>query len=224
MLRGCAALMMVMVFSLAKAQYNPVDTFRIYLKKQPDFYVSLDGRNSFVRDKPAVIDGLRFGFSYGGKIRLLAGLYILRDPIYRNYLYAQGTPAEEWRLQRSDFMYLSFTCDYVVYKTNRWKLAVPVQTGFGFGNRLEKNMAGEIRQNRNLQFIPFEVSLSASYRVLPWLSAGAGLGYRYALFSNAISADFSAPIYTYGIGLDPVWFWERYGKDYVKKSKKKSTL
>lgn len=201
----------------AKAQYNPLDTFRIYLKKEPTNYFSFDGRNSFVRDEPAQIDGMRFGLSYGGKIRMLVGMYRLRHTITREYVYAQGTPAQETRFQENKFMYLSFTCDYVLFNRGRWKLALPVQSGFGFGSRLERNDAGEVRFYKNFKFIPFEVSLNASFRILPWFTAGAGIGYRYALFSNTISADFSAPIYTYGLGLDVEWFWDKYFKERVNK-------
>lgn len=209
-----------MLAGAAKGQYNPLDTFRLYLKKEPSLYVSLDGRNSFVRSTPAIIDGVRFGLSYGGKIRLLAGIYDLRFPIYRTYLYKEGTPQQETRVQRSDFFYLSFTCDYVLYNTKRWKLALPVQTGFGWGSRKETGPGNILRLEKDLKFVPFEVSLSATYRILPWFSAGAGLGYRYALFSNTISSDFSAPIYTYGLGVDVEWIWDNWLKSRVNHLRK----
>ncbi len=208
-------LLLLGTFAFAKAQYNPLDTFRVYLKKKPDLYFSLDWRNSFVRSNPAIIDGFRFGLSYGSKIRLLAGIYDLRYPITRTYQFRQGTPEEETRYQRSDFFYLGLTCDYVLYRTKKWKLALPVQTGFGWGNRTETNTLGEVREDIDTHFVPFEVSFSASYNILPWLYASAGLGYRYALFSNRVSADFSAPIYTYGVGIDVQWIWENYLQERV---------
>ncbi len=202
-------------FSLLKAQYSLSDTFRFYLKEKPSLYVSLDGRNSFVRDAPAIIDGVRFGLNYGGKIRLLAGIYDLRFPIFRTYTHAPGTPQEEVRVQRNSFYYFGLTLDYVLYNQGRWKLMLPVQTGYGFGSRQERTPFGDLRLDRELTFMPLELSFSASFRILPWLSAGAGLGYRYALFSNNISDDFSAPIYTYGLGIDVEWFWDRYLKKQI---------
>jgi hypothetical protein len=211
-------LILIIPFCGAKlrAQYNPADTFRIYLKKKPSLYFSMDGRNSFVRDRPAIIDGARIGLSYGGKIRLLAGIYDLRFPIYRVYKYKAGTPEEEWRTQRSDFTYVSFTCDYVVYNQKKWKLSIPVQTGIGWGSRKEWSQQGENRMDKGFAFIPLDISLSANYRIFPWLYAGGGLGYRYALFSTTISSDFSAPIYTYGIGIDIAYLYAEYLKKSLK--------
>lgn len=200
----------------ASGQYSLRDTFSIYLKENPNFYISLDGRSSFVRENPAQIDGLRFGLSYGGKIRLLAGIYRLRNPIIREYTYAPGTQFEETRVQENRLTYFSATCDYVLYNRGRWKLTLPVQLGYGFGDRIERDLSGNIRLNRDFRFIPFETSLSANFRVLPWFYLGAGLGYRYALFSNTVSSDFSAPIYWYGMGIDVEWFWDRYLKDYIE--------
>ncbi|MDX5321826.1 MAG: hypothetical protein LPK45_11845 [Bacteroidota bacterium] len=197
-------------------QYSLRDTFSIYLAKEPNLYLSLDGRSSFVRNQPAQIDGFRFGLSYGGKIRLLAGMYRLRRPIYRTYLYGQGTPNQEERFQENRLTYFAFTCDYVLYNRKRWKLALPVQLGYGFGNRVERNSLGEVRLDKEFRFVPFELALSANYRILPWLNCGAGLGYRYALFSNAISSDFSAPIYWYGMSIDVEWFWDNYFKDVIE--------
>lgn len=194
----------------AQNNYSLKDTFSHYLKEKPSFYFSLDGRSSFVRNKPATIDGIRFGLNYGGKIRLLLGFYDLRRPIYRDYIYAQATPNEERRTQRSDFFYLGITCDYVLYNTKRWKLALPVKLGYGLGSRIELNESQEIKVNKQLRFVPLEVSLWSTYRITPWLHAGAGLGYRYALFNSVVSGDFSAPIYSYGISLDVEWLYEKY--------------
>ncbi len=205
------------VCGICRAQYNLADTFRHYLKEEPDFYLSLDGRNSFIRDQKALVDGFRFGLSYGGKVRLLTGLYRLRHPIERTYIYAPGTVQQEWRKQVNKFTYWGLSCDYVVYNRGRWKLAVPVQSGLGFGSRVERNALGEVVFNERFRFVPLTASLNASYRILPWFYASAGLGYRYALFSRTVSSDFSAPIYTYGLGIDIEWFWDRYLKELILK-------
>jgi hypothetical protein len=199
----------------SQAQYNLADTFRTYLAMKPRLYASFDGRNSFVRDQPALIDGIRLGLSFGGKVRLLAGLYLLRNNISREYLYAPFTSRQEMRYQVNDFTYMSLTCDYVVYNKGRWKLAVPLQLGYGFGDRVERNQAGDIRMNREFRFVPLEISFGASFKPIPWLYLSAGLGYRYALFSEEVSYDFSAPIYSYGLGVDVEWFWNRYLSDKI---------
>lgn len=191
-------------------EYSLRDTFKIYMAQKPSLYFSFDGRNSFVRDQPAIIDGLRMGLSFGGKIRLLAGMYILRNPIVREYIYAPFTPRMEYRKQTNDFRYVSLTCDYVLYNQNRWKLSLPVQLGYGFGSRVERNVSGTVREQHSFPFVPLEAAFSASFKPLPWFFLSAGLGYRYALFSSKVSYDFSAPIYSYGLGIDVDYFWTRY--------------
>lgn len=210
-LRCCFVVLLLFVGKGTFAQnYNLRDTFRIYMAQKPTLYFSFDGRNSFVRDQPAIIDGIRMGLSFGGKIRLLAGLYILRNPIVREYIYAPFTPRAEYRRQVNDFSYVSLTCDYVLYNKDRWKLSLPLQIGYGYGNRIERNPAGLVRNQQSFPFAPLEASFSASFKPLPWFFLSAGLGYRYALFSSKVSYDFSAPIYSYGLGIDVDYFWTRY--------------
>ncbi len=221
MLRRICFLVFFCMAVLAKGQYSLSDTFSIYLKKKPSLYLSLDGRKSFVRDQPAQIDGIRFGLSYGGKVRLLAGIYRLKNTITREYVYGQGTPDEELRFQSNKLTYMGFTCDYVLYNRGRWKLALPVLLGYGFGDRLERNSIGQVRLDKEFRFVPFECGLNANFRVLPWFYLGGGIGYRYALFSNSVSKDFSAPIYTYGMGIDLEWFWDRYLRDIINNQGKK---
>jgi len=219
--RGLSFVFLLFVCVSLQAQYNLSDTFRIYLKKKPSLYLSLDGRNSFVRDQPAQIQGVRFGLNYGGKIRILGGIYRLKNTITREYLYAPGTPEEEIRIQANKLTYMGITCDYVLYNRDRWKLAAPVLLGYGFGDRLERDLLGQVKLDKEFRFVPFEVALNANYRVLPWFYLGAGIGYRYALFSNSVSKDFSAPIYTYGMGVDLEWFWDRYLRDIINNESKK---
>jgi len=213
--RGLSFLVFLFICVSLQAQYSLLDTFRTYLKKEPTFYISFDGRKSFVRDQPAQIDGLRFGLSFGGKVRLLAGFYRLHNTITREYIYAQGTPDEELRHQSNRLVYMGLTCDYVLYNRGRWKLALPVMMGYGFGDRVERNSFGQVRLAKESRFVPFECALNANFRVLPWFYLGGGIGYRYALFSNSVSKDFSAPIYTYGLGIDLEWFWDRYLRDFI---------
>jgi len=213
--RGLSFVFFLMLCASLQAQYSLSDTFRTYLKQEPSLYLSLDGRKSFVRDQAAQIDGLRFGLSYGGKVRLLAGIYRLKNTIKREYVYGPGTPEEEFRIQSNNLTYMGLTCDYVLYNRGRWKLALPVFLGYGFGDRLERNLLGEVRLDKEFRFVPFETALNANFRVLPWFYLGAGIGYRYALFSNSVSKDFSAPIYTYGMGIDIEWFWDRYLHDII---------
>lgn len=188
------------------AQYRPWDTVAYYVKNnKPVYLIELDGRNSFIREAPVKIDGLRVGVDYGNKIRFFLGAYLSRGAVERTFITNRYTVNERHVRQRLSMFYMAATAEYVVYNSPHWELAVPVQIGFGKGNRWRYDgITGVMFEHKQPAFVPFEVSFRAMYRILPWLNVSAGLGYRYALFSNSVSDDFSAPVYTYGIGISPV--------------------
>jgi hypothetical protein len=212
-LRYFVAGILCMLGSKVFAQYNPLDTIKHYVThSKPSYVIELDGRHSFVREAPVIIDGFRLGADFGDKVRLFVGGYWSRHKVSRTFLQNQYTTYERLIRQDISMFYVSATAEYVVYNTKHWELAVPVQIGFGRGKRTRYDaytgaQISEIRPG----FVPFEFSLHAMYRITDWLNVSAGLGYRYALFSNTVSDDFSAPLYTYGIGISPIRILKKIG-------------
>lgn len=189
------------------------DTITHYVKNsKPTFALELDGRQSFFREIPVTIDGIRIGANYGNRVKFFIGAYWNRNKVARNFTINRYTLQERKIRQEVRMFYLSATAEYVFYTTKHWELAVPVQLGYGRGirTRFDAVTNNEI-EKINTGFVPFEFGFKAMYKITDWLNVSAGLGYRYALFSNIVSDEFSAVHYTYGIGLSPIKILKKVG-------------
>lgn len=213
--------LLIFFCTTAKAQHNPWDTIKYYVgNKKPSFVVELDGKHSFFREAPVVVDGLRAGADFDDKVRLFIGVYGNRFKVSRTFIENQYTIAERRIQQDLSMTYVSATCEYVVHNSKHWELAVPVQVGYGVGKRTRYNAAtSEQLEQIRPGFVPLEFNFRAMYRITDWLNVSAGLGYRYALFSSIVSDDFSAPNYTYGIGISPIRILKKIGVLEDKKGK-----
>lgn len=197
----------------AIGQYRPWDTVYHHVSTgKPAYILELDGRQSFFRETPVVIDGFRVGADFNNKIRLFIGAYWNRRPVERSFIINRYTLAERHITQKLSLFYVSGTLEYVLYNSKHWELAVPIQLGIGRGKRTRYDyFAGNEIETKTPFFVPFEFSFKARYRITDWLSVSAGLGYRYAMFSKVVGDDFSAPHYTYGIGISPIRILKRLG-------------
>lgn len=200
-------------FTTSKAQLRHWDTIKHYVSNhKPTFALELDGRQSFFREIPVVVDGIRIGVDYGNRVRFFIGAYWNRTKVTRNFTINQFTTSERRIRQDVSMFYVSATAEYVFYTTKHWELATPIQLGFGRGTRtrFDANTNAQIEQRRS-GFVPLELGFKAMYKITDWLNVSAGLGYRYALFSRIVSDEFSAMYYTYGIGISPIKILKKIG-------------
>jgi len=196
-----------------KAQIKHWDTIKHYVSTaKPTFALELDGRQSFFREIPVTIDGIRIGADFGNRVRFFIGGYWNSNTVSRTLTINRYTPAERKIKQDLSMFYISATVEYVFYTTKHWELAVPVQLGFGSGKRTRYDATtnNKIEQIR-AGFVPLEFGFKAMYKITDWLNISVGLGYRYALFSSTVSDDFSAAYYTYGIGISPIKILKKVG-------------
>jgi hypothetical protein len=199
--------------SLSKAQLTHWDTIKHYVStSKPTFALELDGRQSFFREIPVVVDGIRVGADYGNRVRFFIGGYWSRNAVSRTFNINQYTPSERRIRQDLSMFYVSATAEYVFYTTKHWELAVPIQLGFGQGKRTRFDAVTNTQiEQLNSGFVPLEFGFKAMYKITDWLNVSAGLGYRYALFSSIVSDDFSAVHYTYGVGISPIKILKKIG-------------
>lgn len=203
----------LLLYVQSNAQFQVWDTVKHYVTTtKPTFVLELDGRHSFIREAPVIVDGIRAGADFGDKVRLFGGIYWSRHKVSRTFIINRYTRYERNVRQDLSMFYISATGEYVVYNSKHWELDVPVQIGFGSGKRTryDASTGEQIEQGRHA-FIPFEFSFRAIYRITDWLNVSAGIGYRYALFSSTVSDDFSAVHYTYGIGISPIKILKKVG-------------
>lgn len=213
LLKFPAIIVLVLLCSQASSQYRLLDSIKYYVTTQrPTLVVGLDGHKSFIREAPVTIDGVRAGLDFGNKVRLYLGAYWSRHKVSRTYIQHIYTPNERVVWQELSMFYVAPTIEYVVYNSEHWELAVPARIGFGKGHRKRYDYAtGTLIEEARPGFVPFEFSFRAMYRITDWLNVSAGLGYRYAMFSSSVSDDFSAPHYTYGVGVSPIKVLKRLG-------------
>jgi hypothetical protein len=213
LLKFTAITALLLFCSVANGQYRILDSIKYYVTTQkPTFLLELDGRNSFIREAPVTIDGVRAGLDFGNKVRLFIGAYWSRHKVSRTYTQHIYTPNERVVRQELSMFYVAPTLEYVVYNSKRWELAVPARVGFGKGNRKRYDATtGTLIEESRPGFVPLEFSFRAMYRITDWLNVSAGLGYRYAIFSSSVSDDFSAPHYTYGVGISPIKILKKLG-------------
>lgn len=204
---------LVFTVQQSNAQLRHWDTIKHYVRtSKPSFALELDGRQSFIRETPVIIDGVRIGADFGGRVRLFIGAYWNRSTVSRTFTINRYTSSERVIRQELNMFYVSATGEYVFYNSKHWELAVPVQLGFGTSTRARYDInSGAEFERIHPSFVPFEFGFKAMYRITDWLNVSAGLGYRYALFSRAVSDDFSAMYYTYGIGISPLKILQKVG-------------
>jgi len=202
------------------AQFNFIDTFKFYTSKESSFFVDFDGRNSFISDRPASIGGAVAGLSFQNVINIYAGIYWNKNQILSTETINIALPNQTTLHYQYRMFYVAATLEYAFYKTNKWYLSVPFQTGIGGGYRYTLINSNEKTDKLSHIFVPIEASFRARYYILDRLSASAGVGIRYALFSKVFSDQFSAPTYNYGIGIVPNVFYKRFLKKPYEKYKK----
>lgn len=207
------ALTFFLIVQKSNAQLRHWDTIKHYVSTaKPIFALELDGRQSFFREIPVVIDGIRVGADFGNRVRFFIGGYWNRNKVSRSFTINRYTPSERKIRQDLSMFYISATAEYVFHSTKHWELAVPVQIGFGSGKRTRYDALNNTQiEQVSSGFVPLEFGFKAMYKITDWLNVSAGLGYRYALFSSTVSDDFSAVHYTYGIGISPIKILKKVG-------------
>lgn len=195
------------------------DSIRYYLKnKYPELIGGLSGRNTFIGDHITLVRGAAIGADYGGKIKLLAGVYGLSKPIIERKTINSKLPSQYMVDEISRFWYFGFTGDYVFFKEKRWTLDIPLRIGFGTANIAQHDTGkGKVLIAKNNSFIvPIEAGIGVQYKIAWWIGLSAGLGSRIVIGKNT-SQKFSGTYYNYGIN---IYFGEIYThiRDDMKKN------
>ncbi len=93
------------------------------------------------------------------------------------------------------FWYFSVFNDWILYKNEKWELFLTEQIGFGKPS-LTRSVGDDVISDINVNLYVNELSAQVNYKIMPWLGAGAGFGYRKILNKNhLLNATFNAPIY-----------------------------
>lgn len=159
---------------------------------------SFDSRSSFISARHAHIWGVKAGLEFASKLQLGLGYNTLDNNLKKKFPYVTPQGVRDTATGYLHLNFMSVYMRYAYYKTKKWKVSImPVQIGFGNSWYEHSEGLGPIRTGKRFVII-YEPGISASYKVFPWLGAGADFGYRVMLRDNsAIPENFNAPIYSF---------------------------
>ncbi len=205
-------LLFILLFFKANADIK--DSIKYYIKNsKPELFGGMSSRNTFISSNTTSVTGVSAGYDYGGKIRLVAGVYWLAKPFVVRKTINKHTPMAYAVDESSRFWYLGLTGDYVFYKQGRWTLDVPVRIGFGSAKIKEFDITTEKLLNQKTAFIvPIETGIGALYKITWWVGVSGGLGSRIVIGKNN-SPKFSGTYYNLGISIFFGEIYNRIAKD-----------
>jgi hypothetical protein len=179
------------------------------LKGEKSAFVSLDGKNSIVRDVPIKLFGLQAGYLYNKRTNIFLGFYksYNDEGIIKNPTADFGKTDSNTIWQAYKLTYLNLGCEYYFHNSKRWRFSIPFAVGIGGGSIKQRNSVQEISK-KSLFVMPAEVGFWANYKLTWWLWLGAGMGTRVSL----VSKGFTGSYYTFGLSL-------RYGEIYNRTKK-----
>jgi hypothetical protein len=160
--------------------------------------VQVDSRYSIINHHFSIINGLKLGLEWRGRVRTGAAFYFLSSRIPTR-LEPPDNAAEEADATLR-FYNIALYGEYVLIENPRWELGVNLQGGMG-SVRVEYNLADTARNNPRTRtprdFIALvEPSMAAQMKVFSWASLGAGAGWRQPLFVDpVVRREISGPIF-----------------------------
>ena len=174
------------------------------------FNFQLDNRISQIKDKNITIFGLKAGVEYKSLTRFGIGTSFVLNPISIDYVNKKTRQTEQ---NSMEFWYVSVFSDWILFRNERWHCFVTEQIGVGQPNFI-KTINDEVVSDVNVTIYINEISLQAQYKILPWIGAGAGFGYRNNLNkSQLLKSAIDAPVYIVKVILYPNMILQKKSKN-----------
>lgn len=180
-----------------KTEAQLLDSFKVILKSRRSLDLRIESRYSFIDNDFAGIRGVRAGVSFGRKLRFGAGVSWLKNDIAE---YDIIRNEKNVLIITPKYLKLAYVClyaDFVFYKTKRWQLSVPVQTGVGASWFQNKNSYDLNSPNKHFLLL-YEPGISTHFKIFKWCGIGVDVGYRFVLKNNKYVGDrFNSPTYAF---------------------------
>ena len=170
------------------------------IQKKWKFNLQLDNRFSSIKNNNITIFGFKAGVQYRNLTRFGVGMSTVLKPISVDYYNSETSSIET---NSMNFWYVSVFNDWIFFRNNHWQCFVTEQFGVGKPN-FTKAINNQIVSDVDVTIFLSEISVQAQYKILPWIGAGAGIGYRNSLNkSNVLKSNINAPIYVLKVILYP---------------------
>ena len=144
------------------------------IEKKYKFNFQLDNRFSSIRNNNITLFGAKVGLQYKNLTRFGVGASFILNPVEITNINKR-TRLEE--TNTINFWYISLFNDWILYKKENLECFVTEQIGYG-NPVFVRSSGGEIFTDINIPLVVNEISGQVNYKILPWLGAGAGIGYR----------------------------------------------
>ncbi len=156
--------------------------------------VQIDSRYSIINSKFSIINGVKLGLEWRGRVRTGAAFYFLSSRIPTRLEPPDNAADEADATLR--FYNVALYGEYIVLANRRWELGANLQGGMG-AVRIEYTNDDYNRVRSPRDFIALvEPSMAAEMRLFSWASLGAGAGWRQPLFvPQIVRREISGPIF-----------------------------
>lgn len=182
-----------------KGQAQLLDTFKVLLKSKSSLDLRLESRYSFISNDLAGISGIRIGATFKRKLKIGGGISWLSDDILHSSYTVTESNVVVYTPRYLKLAYLAFYADFVFYKTKRWQMSIPVQTGIGYAWYQDAYKYSFASGNKSLFFL-YEPGISTNFKVFKWFGFGVDVGYRFAVKNkHYIDERFCSPTYAFKI-------------------------
>lgn len=177
---------------------------QVEIPKKWRFNFQLDNRFSKIHGDEVIIFGGKFGLQYKKLTRFGIGASFIINPVKVQYIDKRTNLPDENII---NFWYVSVFNDWILYKNNHLECFVTEQIGYGKPTFIHE-VNNDVVKDINFDLYVNEISGQVNYKILPWIGAGAGVGYRN-LFNkkSALTNTFDAPIYIFKIIIFPESFF-----------------
>lgn len=158
--------------------------------------LQIDSRYSIINSHFSIINGLKAGLEWRGRVRTGAAFYFLSSRIPTRIEPPDNAADEPDATLR--FYNVALYGEYVVLENSRWELDANLQSGMG-SVRVEytRDDTKGTRTYTPRDFIALvEPSVAAQMRLFVWAGLGAGAGWRQPLFvDEVVRREISGPIF-----------------------------
>lgn len=178
-----------------KSKAQLFDSLQEIIKSKSSIAVKLESRYSFIDNELAAINGIRIGVAFRRKLRLGGGLSWLKSEISETEYITDAFNIQTSRKKYLKIGYICLYADFVFYKTKRWQLSVPIQTGFGL-SWFQYDTKYNLKSEPKYFLFIYEPGISTQFKITKWLGLGFDVNYRFAIKNNKNIKDrFSSPTY-----------------------------
>lgn len=198
MKRSAIIIFIVLCFyNIHKSSAQLLDSLQSVMKSKASIDLRLESRYSFINNDLASITGVRIGAAFRRKLKFGGGISWLENTLTRDEIYKDVSNNSLTKVKHLKLAYICFYADFVFYKTKRWQLSVPIQTGYGL-SWFQYKGGYDLNTQPKYFFMIYEPGIATQFKIFKFLGLGIDVNYRFAIKNNKTMNDqLSSPTYAF---------------------------